>query len=129
MNWRKWEEIKYNMWGSVENRSEALLSAIEFTGQHELYGHYMLRVIREWPNSCENALTDYTLNRKAWLGHAACALALKIPEDIVRAAWSKLSDEQRLLANKQAERAIRIWTLDYVQDRGVYNDLGGPMLF
>lgn len=104
-----WEEVAHNMWGDVENAREALAEAIKFTGDHKRYGHYMMRVVREWPISCENALTDQNLNQKAWVGHAACALALRLPEDIVRKAWGHLTNEQRVLANKEADRAIREW--------------------
>jgi hypothetical protein len=124
----RWEEIKHNMWGDVKDKKKYLSAAIEFTGNHELYGEHMMRVVREWRVSCENALTDYRLNRRAWIGHAACALALKCPEDITRDAWSKLSDEQRLLANQEADRAIAHWEHTYAQGAGVREDLGAPML-
>lgn len=106
-----WEEIKANMWGDVQDRATFLRRAILFTGNYRLYGRYMLRVVNEWPNSCENALTDMTLNRKAWVGHAACALALGCPEDITRQAWGHLTNEQRALANGQADRAISHWEM------------------
>lgn len=109
--WTKWEEIKAGMWADVDNCKEFLTKAIEFTGDHKRYGRYMRKVIRQWKYSCENALTDKSLNKKAWLGHAACAMALGCPEDITRSAWGHLTDEQRLLANKQAARAIQMWEL------------------
>lgn len=112
---REWEEIKYNMWGDVENKKEWLERAIKFTSNHLLYGSYMKRVIYEWPNSCENALTDLSMNRKAWLGHAAVALAIQCPEDIVRQAWSYLTNEQRILANNEAERYIKEWEHNFLQ--------------
>lgn len=108
-----WEEIDFNMWGTVENRLKYLDRAIEFTGDHKKYGRFMMRVINEWKISCENALTDYSLNRKAWVGHAACALALGCPEDITREAWGTLTDEQQLLANKEAGAAIQAWEYNY----------------
>ncbi len=55
------------MWGRVSNRSEFIKKAIEFTGNYKLYGSFMDRVVNEWPVSCENALTDYYMNRKAWI--------------------------------------------------------------
>lgn len=125
----EWEEVKYNMWGTVSDRDSKLLEAIEFTGNHILYGSYMRKVVEEWPISCENALTDYFLNRKAWLGHAACALAIQCPEDIIRLAWGKLTDEQQLLANKEAERAIQTWEYNYIKGKELYKDMGEPMLF
>lgn len=125
----QWEEIPYNMWGEVDNRQFHLDQAIAFTGDHKLYGSYMLRVVNEWPISCENALTDPHMNRKAWLGHAAVALAKCIPEDITRQAWGFLNDEQKFLANKEAERAIEIWERNYIQSRGLQEHVGISLLF
>jgi hypothetical protein len=116
------------MWGDVPNRASALKEAISFTGDHKKYGRYMKRVVEEWPVSCENALTDYNLNQKAWIGHAACALALKIPEDITRLAWGHLSYEQRFLANKEAERYIKQWQRNYRKDKGLHRSMGEQML-
>ncbi len=123
-----WEEVAANMWGEATDAKSMLEQAIAFTGDHVEYGSYMLRVIREWPISCENALTDSSLNQKAWVGHAACALALNCPEDITRKAWGYLTDEQRLLANKAAARAIREWSDAYAKDRGVLPDVGATLL-
>ena len=123
-----WEEVEHNMWGSISNRRAAVEKAVLFTGDHARYGRFMLRVVSEWPVSCENALTDYSINRKAWVGHAAVALAHGIPEDITRLAWGKLTDEQRLLANRQAEYAISKWELDYAKSRGLYPDMEEEVL-
>lgn len=109
----QWEELRFNMWGEVKDRRRYLDRAVIFTSNHRLYGRYMMRVVSEWPNSCLNALTDGNLNRKAWVGHAACAMALCCPEDITRQAWGLLSNGQRVLANRQAERAIQSWELRY----------------
>lgn len=97
------------MWGSVKDRAKFLQKAIEFTGDAELYGSYMSRVADEWPYSCEHNLTDASQNRRAWIGHAACALSFGCPEDIVRQAWGYLSEEQQIAANAKADEAIRRW--------------------
>jgi len=123
-----WEEIPHNMWGSVSDRKKSILMAIDFTGSHKLYGFYMSRVVNEWPVSCENALTDYYMNRKAWIGHAAVALALNIPEDITRQAWKDLNYEQQYLANKEAIRAISSWENMYIESAELREGLGGQML-
>lgn len=116
------------MWGSVDDVKSMLQKAIEFTGNHKLYGEYMQKVIREWPISCENALTDYLLNRKAWIGHAACAMAIQCPENITRKAWRFLTYEQQYLANEQARRAIQSWENNYIESKKLYRDLDQPML-
>jgi hypothetical protein len=104
-----WEEIDYNMWGTVKDKSAYLKKAIEFTGDHKLYGRFMMRVANEWPMSCEHNLSNKTQNRKAWIGHAATALAIGCPEDITRSAWGHLTKEQQDKANEQAEIAIEYW--------------------
>jgi len=126
--YQEWEEVAYGMWSEVSDRAAYLRWAIHFTGDHKQYGHYMNRVVDEWEISCENALTDPSLNRKAWVGHAACALAGGCPEDIVRQAWGKLTDEQRTLANRQADRAIRRWEERYAASIGLCPNVGKPML-
>ena len=104
-----WEEMAFNMWGNVKDRAQWLQKAIEFTGNHELYGSWMLKVVELWPYSCEQNLTKLDTNRKAWIGHAAVAMAIQCPEDIVRQAWGFLSDEQQKLANAKAQQAIEVW--------------------
>ncbi len=126
--YEQWEEIAHNMWGDVVDRAEYLERAIIFTGNHVQYGHYMMRVINEWPISCENALTDYALSKKAWIGHAACALALGCPEDITRLAWGYLTDEQQFLANQAAERAIQEWSVRYAKSKGILREMGSALL-
>jgi hypothetical protein len=109
-----WEEADTNMWGSVADKDAFLKVAIEFTGNHVLYGKHMEKVVSEWKYSCEHNLSNATQNRKAWIGHAACAYAFNCPEDIVRKAWSFLTDEQRILANEQADKAIKKWEAIYL---------------
>jgi len=111
-----WEETESNMWGRVADKEGYLKRAIEFTGNAELYGSYMLRVIEEWPYSCEHNLSNATQNRKAWIGHAACAFAFECPEDIVRKAWGYLSETQQAAANKKADEAIKEWERNYAKE-------------
>jgi hypothetical protein len=108
-----WEEMKFNMWGNVKDRAQWLQQAIDFTGNHELYGSWMRKVVDAWPYSCQQNLTKLDTNRKAWIGHAAVALAIQCPEDIVRQAWGFLTDEQQRLANQQAQQAIELWELKH----------------
>ena len=104
-----WEEVKYNMWGTTPDKMEMLEWAIKFTGNHKLYGEWMMKVAKDWTHSCEHNLSNTTQNRKAWIGHAACAYAKQCPEDIVRKAWGYLTEEQQNLANGVANDAIRYW--------------------
>jgi len=117
------------MWGSVDDKSTALHEAIKFTGDHKLYGSYMIKVVEQWKYSCENHLTDQNINRRAWVGHAACAMALSCPEDLTRKAWGYLTDEQRFLADREADSAIELWEELYIKDKGIRENVDGQMLF
>ena len=97
------------MWRKAENREQMLNEAIDFTGDAERYGAAMLRVIREWSYSCEHNLSNISQNRKAWIGHAACALEKGFCEDVVREAWGHLSEQQQREANAKAQQAIEEW--------------------
>lgn len=109
--YHEWEDYKNGMWNKElpDNEKKLLKEAIAFTGDKDLYGSWMLRVIKEWPVSCEHNLTNTSINRRAWVGHAACSLAFKCPEYITREAWGFLTDVQREEANKQADYAIMKW--------------------
>lgn len=102
------EEANSQMWGNVNHRTTWLQLAQIFTGNAELYGEWMLRVVEAWPKSCEHNLSKGG-DKRPWIGHAAVALAINCPEDIVRAAWGSLSQAQQDAANKKAEEAIEIW--------------------
>lgn len=120
-----WEEMQSPMW---HGDSCDLQTAIDFTGDHVAYGTAMARVIIEWPVSCENSLTNYRINRKAWIGHAAAALQIGSSEKNTREAWGYLNDSQRELANGEAARYIAQWERNFAKDRGLYPDMGEQML-
>lgn len=100
-----------------ENEETFLKKAVDFTGNHKLYGSWMMKVVKEWPMACEHNLSDTGLNRRAWVGHAAVCLAFRCPEYITRAAWRKLTKEQQDKANAQADKAIKQWEQNYLLNK------------
>lgn len=131
-HYETWEEFNFGMWRlvSTEESRELLPKAIEFTGDHVLYGSYMRRVISEWPISCEHNLTNISMNRLAWVGHAACCLAIQCPESVTRSAWKVLTHEQQHLANEQARLAVMQWEQLYErQGIGLGQEVGRQGVF
>lgn len=110
-HYSRWEEFSGGMWRKVgvAERVELLEMARVFTGDASLYGSWMVRVTVEWPVSCEQNLGFTGQNRQAWIGHAACCLAIHCPEDVTRAAWWLLTQSQRDAANAVADQAIEAW--------------------
>jgi hypothetical protein len=105
----KWEDLE--MWRKLPSNEEnaMLTKAIALTGNHVLYGEWMQKVILDWNNSCQHNLTDTHNNQQAWIGHAACQMAIGSPEYLTRKAWRFLTTEQQDLANQQADKAINDW--------------------
>ena len=109
----KWECYKSGMWAKVDKKTEArmLQMAIDFTGDHVSYGKAMVEVSDKWKYSMINFLTNKSVNRKAHIGHCAVFYKLQIPEYITRKAWKQLTEKQRILANLEADKAIKRWEL------------------
>lgn len=111
------EEYSTNMWKSVppkdkkayQNKSvDLMLDCCSFLDA-------MIRVINEWPHSCEAAISASTVNHQAWFGHAACAINHNAPEDITRLAWRELTEQQQDDANEAADMAIAMWKEKYME--------------
>lgn len=120
-NHEKWEDL--GMWFK---RPFDLQAAIDFTGNTELYGEYMWRVICQWPLTCEHNLTANG-NRQAWLGHAAAYMAIQAPESVTRKAWSFLTEIQRIEADKKAAECIETWEWQHNHSLGV-KSVSGPYI-
>lgn len=123
-----WEEWKFGMWRNVfgKEKEEYLQKAVEFTGNAKLYGLWMMKVVKSWPYSCLHNLSCFEMNRRAWIGHAACCLAIQCPEDITRLAWHKLSQKQQDEANLMADKAIKEWEIYY--NKGIQLNYVGELL-
>lgn len=116
-HYKKWEDFINGMWRNVSEKEAAdyLQKAIVFTGDAELYGSFMLRAVKEWPIACEHNLTNPSMNHQAWVGHAACCIAIQCPEHITRLAWHQLSQDQQDRANAKADQAIAAWRAAYAK--------------
>lgn len=128
----EWEDWINGMWRKLkkEDEKEMLIKAVEFTGDHIIYGSAMRKVITAWPRTMLNSMTNVSINRRAFLGHCACTFEFDCPEYITRMAWKRLTDNQRYLADKVAQETINKWVSDYEsKNRGIYTDVGEQMLF
>ena len=107
------------MWRTLkkEEEKEFLQKAIELTSDAELYSLWMMEVVVNWHYSCEHNLTCSGMNRLAWIGQAACAMAINCPEYITRIAWNELSQEQQDRANLNAFIAIELWEEEYAKNK------------
>lgn len=68
------------------------------------------RVINEWENSCEHYLTNFAMNRIAWIGQAAMCYETGVPSKFC-SGFNLLSDEQKQAANEVALDVLNDWLL------------------
>ena len=66
------------------------------------------RVLREWPKSCEQFLSNEHLNRIAWLGQAAMCIDTGIPA-CFRGGFRLLTDAEQAEANAVALACLNRW--------------------
>lgn len=128
----EWEDWLNGMWRklSSDEENEFIEKAILFTGNHFLYGVWMKCAISVWPQTMINSMTNVSINRRAFLGHCACSLAFNCPEYITRIAWHRLTEQQRILADKVAQGTINKWLEQYEKkNRELRPDMGRQMLF
>jgi hypothetical protein len=113
----KCEEYDGPMWKTldVEARAEAVQASADLMIDSKRFKAACLRVIAEWPNSCESNLTASVINHQAWIGAAACALNHGASEDMTRLGWRTLSQEQQDAANTVADQAIHEWGESYAR--------------
>lgn len=109
-----WEEVAFNMWGDSKESDKE--NSLKIMKDYKLWGSFMLKVVKEWKNSCIHNLTNTSQNRIAWIGQAAIALAIKCPEFIVRGNWSNLTKDEQDKANIEAQNAINYWLKNYEQN-------------
>jgi len=124
----EWEDWKNGMWRKLpkDEETEMLEKAVEFTGDHIKYGKAMRVVVKEWPRTMLNSLTNKGINRRAFLGHCACSLEFKCPEYITRMAWKRLTDMQRYMADKVAQQVIDEYE---AENKRIHSNMGEPLLF
>jgi hypothetical protein len=80
----------------------------EFLRDTPRFEEAMAGVLRDWPNSCEQWLSNERMNRIAWLGQAAMCYATGIPSTFC-GGFNQLSPEEQHAANLAALKYLNIW--------------------
>jgi hypothetical protein len=110
-----WEDYCYGMYSSLsQNEKEQMKKdALSLMKDTEAFYLSMLRAVYEWPISSEHNLTAIGSNRRSWVGQAALAIQIGCPEDLTRQCWSEITNRERRLANRAADKVIQQWEKQY----------------
>lgn len=105
-----WEDFHAGMYDeSRDGRAERVAEAAKILGTPDICRKAMEKVVSEWTISTEYNLSNAGINRKAWLGQAACSCWAGIHEDETREAWGIMTQQQRIRANQIAAEIIKEW--------------------
>lgn len=108
--WTKWECYKAGFYATTCQypADEARRLYAEFLRDTQRFIGALDRVIKEWPMSCEQFLSNENINRIAWLGQASMCIDTGIPSKY-RGGFNLLIDDERKLANETAAYYLRAW--------------------
>lgn len=105
-----WECFKSGMWENRPADNGKIILAEKVLSTPELCRIYMTRSVTQWKKSAEHNLSKCWLNRRPWLGWAACCFSVGATEEETRMAWcNRLSIDQQDEANKIADEVIALW--------------------
>ena len=124
-----WEDYHAGMYDeSKDGRAERVKEAARILGTPDICRVAMEKVINEWEKATEYNLSNAEINRKAWLGQAACSCYAGIHEDETREAWGIMTEAQRIEANRIAATIIKRWVGEREQEENpqlsMFNDWG-----
>ena len=111
--WHQLEEHQEDggMWKipAAGERSQFADAAEQLMANPDAFRDAMRRALHEWPRSVSVALTNPSLNHRAWIGHAGCYLATGSPEEATRLGWHQLDEGEQAAANAAADDVIEEW--------------------
>lgn len=116
-HYNKWEDYHHGMYNEdKDGRQERVALAASILGTPETCEKAMQMVVEKWPIASEFNLSNAEINRRAWMGQAACSVYAGVHEDETREAWGLLSVEQRTTANAIATKVIKKWLREHDEE-------------
>ena len=110
-HFKYWEDHKHGFYDncSGKERDIKIEKVLEMFNSEQLTRENMTRVIDEWIYSCEQNLTNESMNKIAYLGQGACCLYAEVPSTVTMEAWSKLSKDVKDRSNRIANEVLNVW--------------------
>jgi hypothetical protein len=111
-HYEKWECWRAGFYDTTPPRGmsadEACAAYRDFLSDIPRFVAAMDSVLEQWPHSCDQFLSNSSINRIAWMGQAAMCNATGVPS-IFRGGFALLSPSQQAAANAAASQMIDRW--------------------
>lgn len=109
----KWECEKAGFYAqNVDGKTSAECEKMyrDFLADTERFRNAANSVIEEWTNSCEHYLTNFAMNRIAWIGQAAMCYETGVPSKYC-SGFNLLTEEEKQAANEVALDVLNDWLI------------------
>jgi len=103
----KWECLKAGMYSSKKPTDKHIEMSANLLSCQRSFGLALELLSVKWPVSLKVHLTNPSINKKAYLGRAACCVELGVNELTVQLAWRTLDSETQKQANITAQNFIK----------------------
>ena len=111
-HWEEWECYRAGFYATAPpvgmDTDQARSAYATFLRDSARFAAALARVLAEWPNSCEQFLSNENINRIAWLGQASMCIATGVPARF-RGGFRLLSIAEQAAANTQVGDALHKW--------------------
>lgn len=107
------------MWGNAppSQVDELIDRSADLLREPDSFRSACRAVLMVWPYSTEHNLSARCMNRKAWMGWAACCVNHNSTEYTTRNAWRMLDEEEQERANEIAGEVIKEWENARISNR------------
>lgn len=114
--WDKWECTKAGFFNTEppegKTEEECLQAYKNFLGDLDLFESQIIRVFKEWPISCENFLSNKSINRIAWIGQASMCIYSGVPSRF-KSGYHLLNEDQKFEADNLARLYLNRWLKEH----------------
>ncbi len=104
-----WEDYLHGFYNKGDASQENVEKCCELLSDQALFWDVMCQLTIDWIYSTEFNLSNTTINRRAWLGQAACCYQYGIESNVTVIAWGMLDGKTQIEANKTANNMIELF--------------------
>jgi len=105
-----WEDYKSGFYDN-QKKNNYIKDVLFMFNDYGLTISYMNKVLTDWNYSCEQNLTNKSINKIAYIGQAASNLYCGASCYTTMYCWNLLNDDVKLRSDYQAKRVIKKWEL------------------
>ena len=110
-----WEDCDMYRPSKIKS-DEGLNNAVRLLTDLEDFEKTARLMVHTYKYACEHNLTNPSMNKIAYIGQASCFFKYGVKEDETRKAWGTLTEEQRVNANAVADKILKEWENEYIEN-------------